>query len=117
MKVPRPVSRGISSVEAGMSENTRVKKCFEWIPLPDQRVEDGALPEPELTEGRRKGRNVMFILAFNLLFLFSFHFFLCVGVLCLNASECTACMPGAHRGHRAQDLLELELRTVVSNHA
>lgn len=59
----------------------------------------------------------MLILAFNLLFLFSFHFFLCVGVLCLNASECTACMPGAHRGPRSLDLLELELRIVGSNHA
>lgn len=116
MTVPRPVSRGISSVEAGMSENMRVKKCFDWILLPGQRVEDRALPEPELTEGAQEGKRCHAYFGFQFA-LFIFIFFLCVGVLCLNASECTASMPGTHRGHRAQDLLELELRTVVSNHA
>lgn len=82
MKVPRPVSRGISSVEAGMSENTRVK-CFDWIPLPDQRVEDGALPEPELTKGVQEGKrcHAYFGFQFALFIFISFHFFMCRSAL------------------------------------
>lgn len=78
--VPLPVSRGISSVEAGVSENTRVKKCFDLILLPGQRVEDGALPEPELTEGAQEGKRCHAYFGFQFA-LFIFIFFMCRSAL------------------------------------